>query len=147
MKLLNSFQTYMLRSQSELQILPLETITLKLLGDDVWLLLPNLAFGQVSIELRRILILLKLFLKYSFILAQEFSVFSNLVIDVFTDKAAMLNLLDLRSIMGCPRGHWLSIYAHSSGKKRTSLHISWEKGDHYYIQTRHHDLFFPLPSV
>lgn len=109
MKLLNSFQTYMLRSQSELQILPLETITLKLLGDDVWLLLPNLAFGQVSIELRRILILLKLFLKYSFILAQEFSVFSNLVIDVFTDKAAMLNLLDLESIMGCPRGHWLSI--------------------------------------
>ena len=40
-----------------------------------------------------------------------------------------------------PRGHSLSIYARFSGKKRTSLYISWEKGDHYYIQTRHNDLF------
>ena len=37
-----------------------------------------------------------------------------------------------------PRGHSLSIY----GQKRTSLFISREKGDHYYIQTRHNDLFF-----
>ena len=36
----------------------------------------------------------------------------------------------------------LSIYARFSGKKRTSLYISREKGDHYYIQTRHNDLFF-----
>ena len=43
--------------------------------------------------------------------------------------------------MGCPGGHSLSIYARFSGKKRTSLYISWEKGDHYYIQTRHNDLF------
>ena len=35
----------------------------------------------------------------------------------------------------------LSIYARFSGKKRTSMYISWEKGDHYYIQTRHNDLF------
>ena len=27
------------------------------------------------------------------------------VIDLFTDTAAILNLLDLRSIMGCPGGH------------------------------------------
>ena len=27
-----------------------------------------------------------------------------------------------------------------------SLYISQEKGDHYYIQTRHNDLFFPLQS-
>ena len=40
-----------------------------------------------------------------------------------------------------PRGHSLSIYARFSGKKRTSLYISREKGDHYYIQTRHKDLF------
>ena len=40
-----------------------------------------------------------------------------------------------------PRGHSLSIYARFSGKKRTSLYISREKGDHYYIQTRHNDLF------
>ena len=40
-----------------------------------------------------------------------------------------------------PRGHSLSIYARFSGKKRTSLYISREKGDHYHIQTRHNDLF------
>ena len=43
-----------------------------------------------------------------------------------------------------PRGHSLSIYAGFSGKKRTSLYISREKGDHYYIQTRHNDLYCPL---
>ena len=47
---------------------------------------------------------------------------------------------------GMPRGHSFSIYGHFSGKKRTSLYISWEKGVHYYIQTRHNDLFFPLQS-
>ena len=45
-----------------------------------------------------------------------------------------------------PRGHSLSIYARFSGKKRTSLYISREKGDHYYIQTRHNYRFFPLQS-
>ena len=41
-----------------------------------------------------------------------------------------------------PRGHSLSIYARFSGKKRTSMYISREKGDHYYIQTRrNHNLF------
>ena len=40
-----------------------------------------------------------------------------------------------------PRGHSLSIYARFSRKKRTSMHISREKGDHYYIQTRRNDLF------
>ena len=41
-----------------------------------------------------------------------------------------------------PRGHSLSIYARFSDKKRTSLYISRERGDHYYIRTRHNDLFF-----
>ena len=40
-----------------------------------------------------------------------------------------------------PRGHSLSIYARFSGKKRTSMYISREKGDHYYMQTRRNDLF------
>ena len=40
------------------------------------------------------------------------------------------------------KGLSLSIYARFSGKKRTSLYISREKDDHYYIQTRHNDLFF-----
>ena len=44
------------------------------------------------------------------------------------------------------RGHSLSIYARFSGKKRTSMYISGEQGDHYYIQTQHNDLFFPLQS-
>ena len=39
------------------------------------------------------------------------------------------------------RGHLLSTYLNLLGKKRTSLYISWEKGDHYYIQTRHNDFF------
>ena len=39
-------------------------------------------------------------------------------------------------------GHSLIIYARIWGKKRTSLYISREKGDHYYAQTRHNDLFF-----
>ena len=51
-------------------------------------------------------------------------------IDHFTDAAAILNLLDLRSIMVWP-----------VGKKRTSLYISWGKCDHYYIRTQHNDLF------
>ena len=62
--------------------------------------------------------------------------------DLFTDTAAILNLLDLRRIMGCPGGHSLSTYARFSGKKRTSMYISLEKGDSYNIQTRHNDLFF-----
>ena len=41
-----------------------------------------------------------------------------------------------------PRGHSLSIDARFSSKKRTSMYISREKGDRYYIQRRHNDLFF-----
>ena len=63
------------------------------------------------------------------------------LIDLFTDTAAILNYFDLRSIMGCPGGMitirctrlvleiWLSHY------------ISREKGDRYYILTRHNGLF------
>ena len=40
-----------------------------------------------------------------------------------------------------PRGYSLSIYARFLGKKRTSLFISREKGNHHYIQTQHNDLF------
>ena len=42
-----------------------------------------------------------------------------------------------------PRVQSLSIYERISGKKGTSMYISREKGDHYLIQTRHNDLFFP----
>ena len=49
-------------------------------------------------------------------------------IDLFTDTASILNLLDLRIIMGCPGweggGGSVSIYARFSGKKKTSMYIS-----------------------
>ena len=61
-------------------------------------------------------------------------------IDLFTYMVTILNLLDLRSIMGCLGV--LAQYLHAlSGKKRTSLYISQKKDNHYYIQTRHNDLF------
>ena len=41
-----------------------------------------------------------------------------------------------------PRGHSLSFYTRFLGKKRTSLYISWEKGDYYYIQTWLNDPFY-----
>ena len=67
------------------------------------------------------------------------------IIDLFTDTAAILNLLHLSSIMGCPGGHSLSIYARFLGKKRTSVHISPQKGDHlYYIQARYTIFFVPI---
>ena len=40
-----------------------------------------------------------------------------------------------------PRGHLLSIYSRFSGKQRNSLYNSQKKGNHYYIQTGHNDLF------
>ena len=55
-------------------------------------------------------------------------------IDLFTDMAAIFNLLDSRSIMGCPGALARSFTrAFRSGKKRTSLYISRGKGNHYYI--------------
>ena len=57
-----------------------------------------------------------------------------------------IEFIRFKKYYGMPRGHSLSIYARFSGKKRTSMHISRDKGDHYYIQTWHNDLFFPLQS-
>ena len=42
--------------------------------------------------------------------------------DLFTDMVAILNLLDLRSIMGCPGGTRSGFYTRFLGKKRTSLY-------------------------
>ena len=42
---------------------------------------------------------------------------------------------------GMLRGNLLSTYVNFLGKKRTSLYISREKGDHSYIQTWHNDFF------
>ena len=43
-----------------------------------------------------------------------------------------------------PTGHLLSIYECFLGKRRSSLYISPEKGDRYYILTRHNAFFFPI---
>ena len=62
-------------------------------------------------------------------------------IDLFTDTAAILNLFRFKEYYRMARGHSVSIYLRFSGKERTSLYISREKGNHYYIQTRHNNLF------
>ena len=56
-----------------------------------------------------------------------------------------IEFIRFKEYYGMPKGHSLSIYARFLGKKRTSLYISREKGDHYYIQhSAHNDHFFPL---
>ena len=57
-----------------------------------------------------------------------------------------IEFIRFKEYYGIPRGHWLSIYARFSDKKRISMYISREKGDRHYIQTRLNDLFFPLQS-
>ena len=53
-----------------------------------------------------------------------------------------IEFIRFKEYYGMHRGHSLSINARFSGKKRTSMYISREKGDRYYIQRRHNDLFF-----
>ena len=48
---------------------------------------------------------------------------------------------------GMPRGHSLSIYAGFLGKMRTSMIVYRQKGDHYYIQTRHNNIFGPFYNL
>ena len=55
-----------------------------------------------------------------------------------------IEIIRFKEYYGIPRGHSLGIYARFSGKKRTSMYISWQKRDHHYIQTRHNDLFFTI---
>ena len=64
----------------------------------------------------------------------------------FYQYGGHIEFIRFKEYYGMPRGHSLSIYARFSGKKRTSMYISREKGDRYYIQRRHNDLFFSLQS-
>ena len=68
---------------------------------------------------------------------------NNSRIDLFTDTADILNLLHLRSIMGCPGALAQYIRALFGQKENFSVYFS-EKGDHYYIKTLHNDIFFPI---
>ena len=66
-----------------------------------------------------------------------------MVIDLFADSVAILNLLDLRRIMGCAGGTRLVFMcAFRAKRESSSLYISREKGDHYYIQTRHNSMYW-----
>ena len=67
------------------------------------------------------------------------------IIDLFTDTAAILNLLHLSSIMGCPGGT-RSVFKHAFWAKRELQCIFLpQKGDHlYYIQARHTIFFVPI---
>ena len=71
---------------------------------------------------------------------------SLMIIDLFYRYGGHIEFIRFKEYYGMHRGHSLSIYARFSAKKRTSLYISREKGDHYHIQTRYNDLFFPLQS-
>ena len=64
----------------------------------------------------------------------------------FYRYGGQIEFIRFKKYYGMPRGHSLSIYASFSDKKRTSKYISRQKGDHYYIQRRHNDLFFSLQS-
>ena len=55
-----------------------------------------------------------------------------------------IEFIRFKEYYGMPREHSLRIYARVAGKKRTLMYISQEKGGHYYIQTRHNDIFFPI---
>ena len=66
-------------------------------------------------------------------------------IELFTDTAAISNLLDLRSIMGCSGGT-RPVFTGAFRANRELHFIFHGKKAIYYIKTRHNDLFFPLQS-
>ena len=68
------------------------------------------------------------------------------VIHLFTDTAAVLNLLDLRSIMGCPEGI-RSVFTRAFRAKR-ELHCTVLGKKVIIITSKHgRTTFFPLPSI
>ena len=58
-----------------------------------------------------------------------------------------IEFIRVKEYYGMPRGHSLSIYAGFLGKMRTSMIVYRQKGDHYYIQTRHNDIFCPFYNL
>ena len=64
------------------------------------------------------------------------------LIDLFTDMAAILNLLDLRSIMGCPGGT-RSVFTRAFRAKR-ELHCIFLGKKAFFITSKHGTtIFFP----
>ena len=66
--------------------------------------------------------------------------------DLFTDTAAILNLLDVRSIMRCTRGTHSVFTRAFRAKRELQCIFLGKKTNRYYIQRRHNDLFFSLRS-
>ena len=111
---------------------------------DIWQLPQD---SLLEVELRKKLIRrFSPFAALALSLQKQFYKFSEFENRPFYRYGGYIEFTRFKEYYGMPRGHSLSIYARFSGKKRTSLYISREKGDHYYIQTRHNDLFFPLQS-
>ena len=64
-----------------------------------------------------------------------------MLIQPFYQFGGHIKFTRCKKYYGMPRGHTFSICARFSGQKRTSMYVSGEKDNHYYIQTRHNDLF------
>ena len=82
----------------------------------------------------------------TFSVVQAVRKFLSESIDLFTDTAAILNCLDLRSIMGCPAGT-RSVITRAFRAKR-ELHCIFLEKKAIIITSKHgHNyLFFPLQS-
>ena len=68
------------------------------------------------------------------------------VIHLFTDAAAVLNLLDLRSIMGCPEGTRSVLRALFGQKENFTVQFSGKRWSLLHPNTAERS-FFPLPSI
>ena len=68
-----------------------------------------------------------------------------LQIDLFTDMAAILNLLDLRSIMGCPGGT-RSVFTHAFRAKRELQCIFLENKAIIIASNHGTTIFFPITT-
>ena len=66
-----------------------------------------------------------------------------ITIDLFTDTAAILNLLDLRSIMGCPGGTG-SVFMRSFRAKREFQRVFLGKKAIVIISKHGTTIFFPI---
>ena len=85
------------------------------------------------------------FIALALSLQKQFYKFSEFENRPFYRYGGYIEFTRFKEYYVMPRGHSLSIHARFSEKRRTSPYNSREKGDHYYIQTRHNDLF-PLQS-
>ena len=70
---------------------------------------------------------------------------NRIIIDLFIDTAAILSLLDLRSILGCPGGTCSVFTRAFRAKKNFTVYLSGKRRSLLH-PNRHNDLFFSLQS-